>query len=349
MARRRPAAAGGPPGAPRRAHADGDPAAAIACGEAVVPYGELARRAEEMAVLLRRLGVWPGSRVALLLDASPELAAAALAVWKAGGVCLPLDPAAPAVSSGHRARRRRAASPGPSRRAARGPPGQRSGPAGRVGPAGARRVPLHVSPRRGGGGRGPRGARRRERRRPPRGPDPGATGPARAAARGAQGGARPPAAADPARERPRTGAGDWPLSFDQERLWFLSLARPAEHRLQPDRGDAACGRPGYLRADLGAARDRPPAGGVAHGVPGGRRAARAARRARAPPAGAASSTSPPCRRRGARARGAGAGQRGLAASVRARARPARAGDACSGSRPASTSASSRSTTSSATG
>jgi amino acid adenylation domain-containing protein len=59
-------------------------------------YGELDGRADRLARRLRRLGVSRGARVALALDRSPELVAAALAVWKAGGAYLPLDPTAPA-------------------------------------------------------------------------------------------------------------------------------------------------------------------------------------------------------------------------------------------------------------
>ncbi len=75
----------------------GDPEAPIACGPAVLAYGEIARRAETLAGLLRRLGIWPETRAAVLLPPSPELAVAALAVWQAGGVAVPLDPAEPAV------------------------------------------------------------------------------------------------------------------------------------------------------------------------------------------------------------------------------------------------------------
>ena len=79
------------------ARATGDAAARIVCGEESVLYGDLERQADGMAGQLRRLGVWPGARVALLLRPSPQLAAAVLAVWRAGGICVPLDPAGPAA------------------------------------------------------------------------------------------------------------------------------------------------------------------------------------------------------------------------------------------------------------
>ncbi|HEY0514542.1 MAG TPA: amino acid adenylation domain-containing protein [Thermoanaerobaculia bacterium] len=65
-------------------------------GAAVLTFGELDRRAEELARRLSAAGVRPESRVALLLDRTGDLPAALLAVWKAGGVCVPLDPASPA-------------------------------------------------------------------------------------------------------------------------------------------------------------------------------------------------------------------------------------------------------------
>ncbi|ASO20820.1 hybrid polyketide synthase/nonribosomal peptide synthetase FtdB [Actinoalloteichus hoggarensis] len=55
-------------------------------------YGELDDRAARLAGRLRALGVGPGSVVALCLDKSPDLVVAVLAVLKAGGAYLPLDP-----------------------------------------------------------------------------------------------------------------------------------------------------------------------------------------------------------------------------------------------------------------
>ena len=58
--------------------------------------GELDRRADELARRLRAAGVGPESRVALLLDRTADMPVALLGVWKAGGACVPLDPASPA-------------------------------------------------------------------------------------------------------------------------------------------------------------------------------------------------------------------------------------------------------------
>jgi len=61
----------------------------------VLTYGELDRRANRLAWRLRRLGVGPEVPVGSLLPRSEEMFLAALAVAKAGGVYLPLDPAYP--------------------------------------------------------------------------------------------------------------------------------------------------------------------------------------------------------------------------------------------------------------
>ncbi len=59
-------------------------------------YGELEERAGELAGRLRARGVREGTVVALCLEKSPELITALLAVLKAGGAYLPLDPDYPA-------------------------------------------------------------------------------------------------------------------------------------------------------------------------------------------------------------------------------------------------------------
>ncbi|GIH26292.1 non-ribosomal peptide synthetase [Acrocarpospora phusangensis] len=71
-------------------------AVAVLAGERRVTYRELDERAEALAGRLRELGVGRESRVAVCLPRSPELVIAALAVLKAGGVYVPLDPALPA-------------------------------------------------------------------------------------------------------------------------------------------------------------------------------------------------------------------------------------------------------------
>ncbi len=70
-------------------------APALLHGGASLTYAELDRRADGLARDLRRRGVGREAPVAVLVDRSPEMVAAVLAVWKAGGAYLPLDPASP--------------------------------------------------------------------------------------------------------------------------------------------------------------------------------------------------------------------------------------------------------------
>jgi amino acid adenylation domain-containing protein/FkbM family methyltransferase len=58
-------------------------------------FGELNRRANQLAHRLRGLGVGPEVRVGLCLERSVEMIVALLAVLKAGGAYVPLDPALP--------------------------------------------------------------------------------------------------------------------------------------------------------------------------------------------------------------------------------------------------------------
>jgi len=67
-------------------------AEALVAGTERLTYAELDRRAGEIAVRLRALGVTPEIRVAVCLERSADLVAALLAVWKAGGAYVPLDP-----------------------------------------------------------------------------------------------------------------------------------------------------------------------------------------------------------------------------------------------------------------
>ncbi|MGH9239402.1 MAG: non-ribosomal peptide synthetase, partial [Vicinamibacterales bacterium] len=63
------------------------------CGS--VTYGDLNRRANQLARHLRRHGVRPEVRVGISMDRSPSFIVAMLAILKAGGAFVPLDPAYP--------------------------------------------------------------------------------------------------------------------------------------------------------------------------------------------------------------------------------------------------------------
>ena len=78
----------------RRAFAFPD-SIAIACGDRKVTYRELNLLADQIACGLKEAGVASGALVGVLLDRSPEMVAALLGVWKAGGAYIPLDPLSP--------------------------------------------------------------------------------------------------------------------------------------------------------------------------------------------------------------------------------------------------------------
>ena len=71
-------------------------AVALVYGTDTLTYQELNRRANRLAHYLQALSIGPESRVALLLERTPELIVSMLAVLKAGGAYLPLDLAYPA-------------------------------------------------------------------------------------------------------------------------------------------------------------------------------------------------------------------------------------------------------------
>jgi amino acid adenylation domain-containing protein len=70
--------------------------AAVVCGEDSLSYGEMNRRANQLAHYLRSLGVAPDARVGICSERAPGMIVALLAVLKAGGAYQPLDPAYPA-------------------------------------------------------------------------------------------------------------------------------------------------------------------------------------------------------------------------------------------------------------
>jgi len=70
-------------------------APAVTCEGETLSYGELDARADRLARRLLALGVGPEVPVGIYLDRSLVLPVALLAVWKAGGAYLPLDPAYP--------------------------------------------------------------------------------------------------------------------------------------------------------------------------------------------------------------------------------------------------------------
>jgi amino acid adenylation domain-containing protein len=76
--------------------ANGPERVALSWGDDRVTYGELNRRANVLARHLRALGAAPDSVIALCMDRSADLMTSILAVLKAGGAYLPLDPDAPA-------------------------------------------------------------------------------------------------------------------------------------------------------------------------------------------------------------------------------------------------------------
>ncbi|HEX8695142.1 MAG TPA: non-ribosomal peptide synthase/polyketide synthase, partial [Longimicrobium sp.] len=70
-------------------------AAALVWGDESLTYRELDARANRLANHLVRLGVGPDARVGVLLERSAELIVSILAVLKAGGCYVPLDPGYP--------------------------------------------------------------------------------------------------------------------------------------------------------------------------------------------------------------------------------------------------------------
>ena len=76
-------------------------AVAVVFEDEQLSYGELNRRANQMAHRLRESGVGPGARVGVFMRHSPEEIVGLLAILKAGGAYVPLEPAHPAARLAH--------------------------------------------------------------------------------------------------------------------------------------------------------------------------------------------------------------------------------------------------------
>ena len=77
------------------ARAAAAPHACAVGGKSPLTYGELERKSNRLARYLESLGCRAETLVAIAAGRSPELIIAALAVWKAGGAYLPIDPSWP--------------------------------------------------------------------------------------------------------------------------------------------------------------------------------------------------------------------------------------------------------------
>ncbi|MFF3553851.1 amino acid adenylation domain-containing protein [Streptomyces tsukubensis] len=76
-------------------------AVALTDAASSMTFAELEERIARLAARLRTLGVRPEQVVAVCLNRGPDLVAALLAVWRAGGAYLPLDPVFPRARLGH--------------------------------------------------------------------------------------------------------------------------------------------------------------------------------------------------------------------------------------------------------
>jgi amino acid adenylation domain-containing protein/non-ribosomal peptide synthase protein (TIGR01720 family) len=75
-------------------------AAAVICGSTELSYRQLEARADRLAAVLREHGVGPDVLTAVALPRSADLVVVLLAVLRAGGAYLPLDPAFPSARVG---------------------------------------------------------------------------------------------------------------------------------------------------------------------------------------------------------------------------------------------------------
>src|SRR6185312_4005374 len=72
-------------------------AVAVINEDGQISYGELNRRANQLAHYLTKLGIGPEVRVAVCMERGLEMLVSILGVLKASGACVPLDPADPAT------------------------------------------------------------------------------------------------------------------------------------------------------------------------------------------------------------------------------------------------------------
>src|SRR4029453_19588056 len=70
-------------------------AVAVQSQEGRLTYRELDERANQLAHVLRRKGVGPDRIVGIFMERSLEMVVAILAIHKAGGAYMPLDPSYP--------------------------------------------------------------------------------------------------------------------------------------------------------------------------------------------------------------------------------------------------------------
>ncbi|HCY85515.1 MAG TPA: non-ribosomal peptide synthetase [Desulfobacteraceae bacterium] len=70
-------------------------AAALISGTMQLTYGQLNARTNQVGRYLQKLGVAPGTRVAICMERSPEMVIGLLGIMKAGGTYVPVDPEYP--------------------------------------------------------------------------------------------------------------------------------------------------------------------------------------------------------------------------------------------------------------
>jgi len=85
----------------RRAERANSDQVAVVFEQQTLTYGELNRRANQLAHHLRELGVGPDVLVALFVERSLEMLVGIVGILKAGGAYVPIDPAYPKKRIGY--------------------------------------------------------------------------------------------------------------------------------------------------------------------------------------------------------------------------------------------------------